>query len=180
MVMAKPLSICVVSYPTSRRTRGWGHLFTFVRIIEPMSRRLHVITGNIPPDQVPAGRFKLTNFGMEPELRRDLPLFIALPVWLYNFALGQVKTCYYLLRASGSVDTVLFFLGADANLLPLLLAKLLGKETITMVVEYSPMSIKAAYGVLPGCLYRLLAALNRRLSDRIMVYPESVIPWARL
>ena len=172
--------ICVVSYPCSTRTKAWMHLFTLVRILGPLSERLYIITGNIPVDQIPEGRFRLINFRMEPELKRYLPLVMALPVWFYNFISGQVKTCYHLLRVSRSVDTVLFFLGADVNLLPLLLAKLLGKKAITMVAEYSPMSIRSVYGVFPYYIYKLLAAANRRLSDRIIVYTENVIPWAKL
>ncbi len=177
---AKLGKICVVTYPCSTRTKAWMHLFTLVRILEPLSQRLYIITGNIPEDQIPQGKFHLINFRMEPELRRDLPLVAALPVWLYNFVSGQVKTCYYLLRVSRSVDTVLFFLGADVNLVPLLLGKLLGKRIMTMVVEYSPMSIRSVYGVLPHHLYKLLVTLNRRLSDRIIVYTENVIQWAKL
>ena len=172
--------ICVVSYPCPTRTKAWMHLFTVVRILESLSQRLCIITGNIPEDQIPQGKFRLTNFRMEPELRRDLPIIIALPMWLYSFVSGQIKTFYYLLRVSRHTDTVLFFLGADVNLLPMLLSKLLGKKVITMVAEYSPMSIKSVYGVFPYYIYKLLAAVNRRLSNRIIVYTENVIQWAKL
>lgn len=177
---ARLKNICVVSYPCPTRTKAWMHLFTLVRILEALSQRLDIITGNIPEDQIPKGKLRLVNFSIQPELRRDLPLAVSLPRWLWNFVSGQIKTCYYIIRASRHTDTVLFFLGADSNLLPLLTAKLLGKKVITMVAEYSPMSIRSVYGVLPHYVYRFLAAANRRLSNRIIVYTENVIQWARL
>ena len=156
------------------------HLFTFVRIVEPLSGRLYIITGNIPESEIPKGKFQLKNFKIEVEMRRHLPLLAALPIWLFNFMLGQLKTTYYLIRVSRATDVVLLFNGADINLFPLLLAKLLRKRVMTMVVEYSPMSVKSVYGTSPYYLYRLLSKINRTLSDKIIVYTENVVHWAKL
>jgi glycosyltransferase involved in cell wall biosynthesis len=176
----KKQKLCIITYPFPKVEKMYSHLFTFVKIIEPLFESIHIITGNIPENETPPGKFQLINFRMEVELRRHLPKFVALPIWLFNFALGQTKTLYYLTKVSRSTDTVLFFLGADINLLSLLLAKLLKKEVITMIVEYSPMSIESAHGRTPAYLYKLLAKLNRTLSDKIIVYTRSVIQWAHL
>lgn len=172
--------LCIITYPFPKIEKMYLHLFTFVKIIEPLFGTIHIITGNIPEDEIPQGKFQLINFRMEVELRRHLPRFVALSIWLFNFALGQIKTLYYLTKVSRSTDTVLFFLGADINLLSLLLAKLLRKEVITMIVEYSPTSIESIHGRFPAYFYKLLAKLNRNLSDKIIVYTQSVIQWAHL
>ncbi len=176
----KNKKLCIITYPFPKIEKVYIHLFTFVKILEPLFEEIYVITGNIPEDDIPQGKFRLINFRMEIELRRHQPLFIALPIWLFNFVLGQIKTSFYLIKLSRSADTVLFFLGSDINLLSLLIAKLLGKEVITMIVEYSPKSIELVYGRSPSYFYRLLAKLNRTLSDRIIVYSENVIRWAHL
>lgn len=176
----KSKKLCVITYPFPRAEKVYIHLFTFLKILEPIFEKPHVITGNIPEADIPQGKFCIINYKMEIELRRNIPLFVALPVWLFNFILGQIKALYYLVKVSRSVDTVLFFLGSDVNLLSLLLAKLLRKEVITMIVEYSPMSIEAVYGKGPAYFYKFLAKINRTLSDRIIVYSDSLIQWAHL
>ena len=176
----KNQKLCIITYPFPKVERMYLHLFTFVEVIEPLFGTTHIITGNIPKDEIPPGKFQLINFKMEVELRQHLPRFVALTIWLSNFVLGQIKTLYYLTKVSRATDTVLFFLGSDINLLSLLSAKLLRKEVITVIVEYSPMSIEAVHGRFPAYLYKLLARLNRTLSDRIIVQSESVIQWAKL
>ena len=172
--------ICVVSYPYPPMARAWMHLFKLTRIIEPLFEKLYIVTGNIPEDAIPEGKFRFINFRMEPELKRHLWRAIALPIWYCNFISGQIKTCYYLIKISGSVDTVLFFSGADINLVPLLLSKLLRKKILTMIVEYSPLSMRSNHGVLPYYLFKLLSILNRLLSDRIIVFADNMIQWAKL
>jgi len=142
----KNQKLCVITYPFPKIERMYLHLFTFVKIIEPLFGTIHIITGNIPKDEIPPGKFQLINFKMEVELRQHLPRFVALPIWLFNFLLGQIKTLYYLTKVSRSADTVLFFLGSDINLLSLLLAKALRKEVVTVIVEYSPVSIESVHG----------------------------------
>lgn len=175
-----PNKICVISYPPSFRTKAWIHLFKFIRILESFFQGIYIITGNIPENEIPEGKFQIINFSMEPALNRHYPLIVALPTWFYNFTLGQVKTCYYLIKVSRSVDTVVFFTGADINLVPLLLGKLFRKKIITMVAEYSPMSTKSNHGVFFYYCYKLLSTLNRRLSGSIIVFTENVIQWAKL
>lgn len=176
----KNQKLCVITYPFPKIEKMYLHLFTFVKIIEPLFGTIHIITGNIPENAIPPGKFQLINFKMEVELRQHLPRFVALPIWLFNFALGQIKTLYYLTKVSRSTDTVLFFLGSDVNLLSLLLAKLLRKEVITVIVEYSPMSIESVHGRFPAYFYKVLARLNRALSDKIIVQSNSVIKWTKL
>ncbi len=176
----KNQKLCIITYPFPKVERMYLHLFTFVEVIGPLFGTTHIITGNIPENEIPPGKFQLINFRMEVELRHHLPKFVAIPIWLFNFALGQIKTLYYLTKVSKSTDIVLFFLGSDVNLLSLILAKLLRKEAITVIVEYSPMSIGSVHGRFPAYLYKLLARLNRALSDKIIVQSESVIQWAKL
>jgi len=172
--------LCIITYPFPKIEKMYLHLFTFVKIIEPLFGTIHIITGNIPKDEIPRGKFQLINFRMEVELRRHLPRFAALLIWLFNFVLGQIKTLYYLTGISRSTNTVLFFLGSDINLLSLLLAKALRKEVVTVIVEYSSMSIESVYGRFPAYFYKLLARLNRALSDKIIVQSKSIIQWAKL
>ena len=83
----KNKKLCIITYPFPKIEKVYIHLFTFVKILEPLFEEIYVITGNIPEDDIPQGKFRLINFRMEIELRPHQPLFIALPIWLFNFVL---------------------------------------------------------------------------------------------
>lgn len=174
------LKICIIAYPYSKTTRAWPHLFKFVKILEQMFDGFYLITGNIPDDEIPYGKFQLINFSMEKELRRHLPPLFAFPIWLFNFVIGQIKMTYYLLKVSKAFDTGIFFTGGDACLPAVLLCKILRKDVITVVLGYTSQSVKVANGRFYFYIFKLLEMINRALSDKIIIETAGTIQGLKL
>ncbi|MBI2858399.1 MAG: glycosyltransferase [Chloroflexi bacterium] len=177
----RPTTLCLVSYPLSPRIKGWIPLGKLLGILEPLFSRIFLITGNLPEGEITQSNVRISaNFRLAVERQRDLPAVLAYPIWLWGYIRGQIILSYNLLKTAAETDKVLFFLGSQVSFLPVILAKLLGKQVITMVIDYLPESQKAAYGRLAGKVYLLLTRLNYMLSDIIMVETESTIDWCHM
>ncbi|CAD6491093.1 MAG: D-inositol-3-phosphate glycosyltransferase [Candidatus Argoarchaeum ethanivorans] len=167
--------VCIVTYPfaLSKVTKVYNLLFDLLEIFESVTDKLYVITGNIPADEIPDNRkYHLINFEMEKELRRHLPMYVAFPIWLFNYIIGQVKMSYNLLKISKNIDIVIFFLGYE-YLLPILTAKILGKRTV-MIVTISSKSAKMAYNKVFYYISRIIERISYSLSDQLVVDPQNV------
>lgn len=166
----KLLKICVIAYPLTKPTL----LFNLLEIFESVADKLYVITGNIPADKIPKNRkYHLINFKMEKELRQHLPTYIAFPIWLFNYIMGQMKMSYNLFKISKNIDIVIFYLGYDF-LLPMLTAKVFGKKTV-MIVTGSSKSAKIAYNKVFYYISRTIEKLSYALTDILMVESKNVI-----
>ena len=166
----KLLKICVIAYPLTK------HLFLFnlLEILEAVADKLYVITGNIPADKIPNNRkYHLINFKMETVLRRHLPFYIAFPIYLFNYIIGQLKMSYNLFKISKNVDIVIFYLGYHF-LLPMLGAKVLRKKSV-MIVTGSSKSDKMVYNNVFYHISRTIERLSYSLSDILMVESINVI-----
>jgi glycosyltransferase involved in cell wall biosynthesis len=173
-----PLKICVITYPFGKKTKPIL-LFNLLEILEPISDKLYVITGNIQKDEIPNNRkYHLINFKMEKELRRHLPIWIAFPIWIFNYIIGQLKMSYNLFKMSKNVDIVIFFLGYDYPL-PILTAKILRKKTV-MVATMSSKSAKVGYNKVFYYTSRTIEKIVYALSHVIIVYTENLIQWLGL
>lgn len=171
----RSLRICVITYPFTllKITRVYNLLFNLLEILESITDKLYVITGNIPANEIPNNRkYHIINFKMEKELRRHLPMYIAFPIWLFNYIMGQIKMSYNLLKISKNIDIVIFFLGYD-YLLPMLTAKVLRKKTV-MIVTGSSKSAKIAYNKVFYYISRIIEKFSYSLSDQLVVDPQNV------
>jgi glycosyltransferase involved in cell wall biosynthesis len=162
--------VCVISYPFShsQKTRVYCLLFNFLEIIQTISEQVFVITGNIRVDAIPQSAYcQFINFKMEIELKKNLPFFISLPIWILNYIFGQIRMSYHLTRISRSVDVIIFFLGYD-YLLPLITAKILRKKTI-IIVTMSSKSIKKAYNTFFYTLSRYIETATYSIVDFLIL-----------
>ena len=164
--------ICVITYPFSKTTHVYNLLFNLLEIFELIADKLYVITGNIPADKIPNNKkYHLINFKMEKELRRHLPIYIAFPIWLFNYIIGQVKMSYNLLKISKNIDIVIFYLGYD-YLLPILTAMVLGKRTI-MIVTVSAEGAKIEYNKVFYYISEIIEKIVYVLSNQLVVDPQN-------
>ena len=165
----EPLKICVITYPFSKPEL----LFNLLEILESVVDKLYVITGNIPTDEIPNNKkYHLINFKLESNLRRDLPMYIAFTIWLFNYLIGQVKMSYNLFKISKNVDIIIFFLRQD-YLLPILTAKIFGKQTI-MIVTGSSKDAKIEHNKVFYYVSRTIERISYALSDQLVVDPQNI------
>ncbi len=186
MKRANSLRICIISYPTSRISRGYRHLLKLVQIcsgvlsLYPEPDPLYVISGNIPHSELAEGKISWTNFEINTALNKSLPLAVSLPVWAWNYLSGQIKMSWALLKIARKVDMVIFFLGGDLCLVPLFCAKITRKRTMRIVIEASARAGRLSYGGAISRVLNLLGKINYSLSDRIMLETGSTAEWLGL
>jgi glycosyltransferase involved in cell wall biosynthesis len=169
------LKIGVITYPFGEKTKP-TLLLNLLEILESIADKLYVITGNIPPDEIPNNiRYHLINFKMEKELRRHLPMYIAFPIWLFNYIMGQIKMSYNLLKISKNVDIVIFFLGWSICLLPILSARILKKKVVIIVTGSEAKSTKESHAPIFGFIQKLSERVNYTLSNYVIPESESLI-----
>ena len=169
----KQLRICVITYPFSKRTRVYNLLFDLLEILKPICDRLYIITGNIPEEEVADKKMQLINLKVEKELRRDIPLWLSLPRWFFNYMLAQIKMSWSLFRISSSIDTVIFFLGTNYPL-PAILARILRKKVVTIATISTSQAGEVTYPSTFIFVISLIEKFVYTLSHRIIVDSENI------
>jgi glycosyltransferase involved in cell wall biosynthesis len=145
-------------------------LSNLIELIHPLSNELHVVVGNDNiiasyPDHVQIHRFK--HNPQKNVVNRAL-----------NYAYTQIKISYKIIRIN-NIDTWIFFIGGDTLVLPMLAAKLLRTKVILI---FAGSAIKTLQSFNDG-LYKVakfLSRINCELSDKIVVYSESLINYLEL
>lgn len=99
-------------------------LKNFLELLMPISEKIYTIIGNLPY-QLPEGIQAIRIRGVG---RRDW-----MPISAIRFLLVQLNICYNLYKISKGIDVVIFFVGTDLFVLPLLCAKLLRKRTVWLI-----------------------------------------------
>ena len=148
-------------------------VLNFVKVLEPIVDRLVLITGNYPQRDVFSPKIKLVNIrndGQEQSIFVKIPRFVSL----------QLKMAYHLAKNMSRARAVIFYLEGGIFLLPMLAARLAGKETI-IVATYSSSQIGkqlhkgSKQGLFLVPMTSLLERLNYGLAARIVVYSPVLI-----
>jgi len=164
--------VCLVTFPTA--AIGGGHVLVenFLRVLEPLTREIYLITGNYPDSAIFSPKIHLRNISHDSKRQ---PILIRIPKYIVT----QLRISYNLARVVKKTDVVIFFLGGPL-LLPMLTAKLLGKRTLLIVTGSGGESAKQQYresslskAILPFAL-AVLEKLNYKIAGRIIVYSPSL------
>lgn len=168
-------NIVIMLPPSVGGIIGEVFLADIINILEPLSRKIYVIA-TFKPVVNPKGKvhvIQMKGYGDEEGL---------LAKGLKFFLIG-LKGSFHLLRIYKQVDVVIFHIGSGLYLLPLIVAKLLGKKTIFSATGlYSQMAghryQKDLFGlggfILPP-MFKMLERITFCLVGRIVVESESVI-----
>ncbi len=171
--MERKFKICIITYPfsNSKTTRVYNLLFDFINLLDVISKT-YIITGNIPEVEVPKNINHFINFKMEKELRKNIPFYFAFPIWLLNYAIGQIKMSFNLFKIRKNVDIVIFFLGYD-YIFPIIIAKILNKKTI-VIATMSSKSIMMVYNSFFYYISTIIEKTFYMMSDKIIVDQQNV------
>ena len=148
-------------------------VLNFVKVLEPIVDKLVLITGNYPQKDVFSPKIKLINIRNDGQ---EQSIFVKIP----RFVLLQLKMAYHLARNMSRARAVIFYLEGGTSLLPMLAARLAGKETI-IVATYSSSQIGeqlykgSKQGVFLVRVTSVLERLNYGLAARIVVYSPSLV-----
>lgn len=91
----------------------------------------------------------------------------------------QIKFAVFLFRILNRIDVVVFFIGGNTLLLPMIISRLLHKKTI-LIVTGSPSKVVITKSQLASQYYKFLENACYTLTNVIVVYTKSVVTDYRL
>ena len=122
----KLFKVCVIVFPSHWLTNRL-FLSDLARILEPITERLYLISGNLPRE-IFSDKVRFIDIGLPPNYNKSI---LGISISALRILFIQIKMSLRLLRISKNVEVVIFYLAAFYQL-PLLTAKLLGKKTVLL------------------------------------------------
>ena len=169
----KSPKICVITGPYSQVMPGYALLLNYIEIFKPLANTIHVITGNIPVNEISTKGLHLHNIKINLD-RKSIQK--SMLVRAFMRIITQIKICSNLFRISKDVDVVIFY-SIPYYLLPILLAKILKKKVMWIVAAQSSKiaSHNFGYRSIAGYILRRLEKIAFFLSDCIVPQSESIV-----
>jgi len=175
MIQSK-FNVSVITHPFSDMT-GQTILANLIDVLLPMSEHIYVITGDFSYESNKVSIFRIGTITTED------PFLL----WIKKQVQAQLKSAYYLIKTSKQFDIAFFFLGGRVHLLPLMVAKILGKKVVVAATGSASGTTKGVYsnrllGV-GGLISRMAKILERScfaLADQVAVESPSAIHFLQL
>ena len=172
----KPLRVCVLTCPLGKHPGSHVLIANLTKILEPITERIHVITGNFPKDAVLGEKIHVISTKY---WTQGKPVLLRIP----QYIMFHLRTSYYLAKISSSIDMVVFYIGTDDFILPILLAKMLRKKVVMIATGSIVQSARYTYsgslfglgGIILPSIFGILRSIVHLLSDRIVIYTQSSI-----
>lgn len=164
------LNICVITHPFSDNIAAETLLANFIKIIEPLSNEIFVITGKFPESSNKKPHIIIKLKGVN-EKDSFLKRFL-------KFILTQLEISYNMAKISKNIDIVIFYIGARLYILSMLFVKLLRKKVVVVATGSSSKIAERNNGRLFGIfppIFGILEGINYYLSNQIVVYSEGLI-----
>ena len=157
--MYKP-NVCVVSIPANVGDNTKRSL-EFIRPLEPSVRNVVLITGPLPEEVSTNSNIYIICIGYDSERQ-------FLPVRILKHAIIHLKICFHLLAHRRDFEIVLFHLGGQVLLLPIVTARLLHKKVALFIVgsfanEVKMWSIGGKVANVPGLGIGMEADANQKI-----------------
>lgn len=160
----KETTVGLLSFPGGKSSIT--PLSNIINILIPLSKELHVITGNTSYES----------------LKNDERFYIY-PVnhakgknifhRVFGYLITQLKMSYTIFMLK-DIDLWLFFIGGDGLVLPMLTAKLMQKEVILVFAGSFVQSLIASNDIM-HIFVRILSNINCKLSNKIVLYSKYLI-----
>ena len=175
--MNKPdLRLCVITFRLPEMQGGHVLVSRFIKILEPLSDKIFVITGNFPKNEILNEKICIRNVkhGKKKSILAKMCVYL----------LYQIKEAYELVKIRKDADIIIFYIGTTL-LIPLLTAKLLRKKIVTIATGSSSKGAEIqfegkTFGKINLFITKLSEEINHILSDVIIVYTENLIQWLGL
>ena len=155
----------ILTFPMGKA--GNKPLSNLVDILCPISNDTYLITGNEMYDFFKENE-KVHTYGIMHKSGENVTTRIL------KFIYTQLRMSYKLAKISGNVDIWVFFIGCDVLIIPMLIAKLLGKKVILALPGSSIQGFEASKGNLLRAV-KSLSKINFTLSNGIIIYSENLI-----
>lgn len=162
------LNVALITQPLGEG--GVPILKNYLELIAPVVGQIYSITDDFPSPS--KENIHVLRIAAPDASNKPLPLRILRLLWI------QVKICSHLLKVSPKVTVVIFHIGSDLYLLPMVVAKLLGKKMVRFVVGRHSHFARVEYGRLGIILlpiFRIIEKLSFGLADQINVLSRTGI-----
>jgi len=154
--------LAVVTFPFEERPGSSLLLEKFLRVVEPLSEKVYVITGNYPRESVFSTKLIVKNITHNPGNRSFIKAF--------NYAQTQFVVAFNVLKIMGKADIVIFFIGGA--LFPALsIVKLFRKKAVIVNTGSGAQSASWIYknNKIFVKIILILEKLGYHFSDRIII-----------
>ena len=148
---------------------GVAPLQSLIHVLYSLSNELHVITGGAACHVSLTAKPGVHLYLIEQESTANAFLRVI------NNIFTQLKVSRRMCKIAGHVDFWIFFFGGSVLLLPMLTAKLLRRSVVLALTGSNPDDMRAQIGSLISDVVGFLTKINCTLSDRIIIYSESLI-----
>ena len=153
---------------------GQGFISQLVALLAPLVQEIIVITGNLRAS-LPYDDVRIINV-KAPIVRKVQESAFSKTL---RFLLAQFTLSSQVIRQSKKVDIIALYLSAGLLLLPLFLARLLGKKVVIVTTGSGSQSLRAMYPNSSGRTYsavvRLIEHLDYSLANKIVVYSPALV-----
>lgn len=122
--------ICIITFPLPSKSI-YALLFDLVKILEPLSSKLYVLTGGVPEAQVAGKNVQIIDVGEAMPFRGSInPAWLSTTIWILKILRIQLKMSQAMFKICKDVDIVIFFIGIPNLLLPMIIAKIRKKKVV--------------------------------------------------
>lgn len=147
----------------------------FLKIIEPISNNLTIVSGNLPGDLLRNPKFNCYNIFYD---NRNNPLLLKI-IKYFNM---QVELAKGLFKERRNIDVVFFWIGATL-IVPMLIAKITRLRTVLFITGIPSINIKDEYPNFSRfalILLSLIEKINCLLAEKIAVEAENIVRYRKL
>lgn len=169
------LRICILTQPLPKLPGSHVLVHDLIRVLEPISKELFVITDNFPDDKAISQKTKIINIEYKSE---DL-----FPLKVLKFIILQLQICANLARISKDIDIVIFYMGVKQYILPTLFTKLLRKSMVSIVTgafSFPKEKVYHGLGFYISHIQELFYNTNYKLSNLIIAESPTIIEFAKI
>lgn len=127
--------VAVVAFPWQSNA-PYRFLSDVVRILTPIAEKVILITGNTDRIELEPDRTEIRDIGVSVHYVREMrPLSYSAILWIVRCFLAQILMTREMVKVRDSFQIVIFYMAYPYYLLPLIVAKILGKRTIEVVTR---------------------------------------------
>jgi len=128
-----------------------------------------LVSGGIPGNSLWPNNIQIHDIGLRLHyLRQKKPVWFSAMLWIGKALIAQARLAKEIFRLRNQVDVIICFIGIHYQL-PILVAKLLGKNVMCTSLGLQSLKAKLNYGGVVGTLTDLLSRFNFTLSQAILV-----------
>ncbi len=160
-------NICVLTIPSETPTL-YVLLSNVLRVLRSVSKNLYLISARVPPYIALEQDINVIDIKTALHYRQSLhPMWLSTLFYLIKLLLIPIKMSIALIKISRRVDVVITYIGTGWLLLPIVVAKVLGKRVVLLT------------GTIRGKPVSLFDRLTRRLEDTAFYLCDLIVPHTR-